>query len=58
MVLPIVKSITGSTIAEMIVTNSRVSTAVKIEVSELIQASRMFFVSFILLNFKFVIWVR
>ena len=44
------KKIIGSTIAEIIVINVRVSMAAKTEVAELIQAIKMFFVSFILVS--------
>lgn len=50
MVFPIVKKRIGSTIAEMIVISVRVSMAAKTEVTELIHASNMFFVSFILVS--------
>lgn len=44
------KKIIGSTIAEIIVINVRVSIAAKTEVIELIQAIKIFFVSFILVS--------
>lgn len=50
MVLPIVKKITGKTIAEIIVINVRASIAAKSDVAELKYAMRMFFKSFILQN--------